>query len=32
MIKIDSNDYDENPRRFKIITNTIVGDIDVIRI
>ena len=30
-IKIYSNDFDENPRRLKIITNTIIGDIEVIR-
>ena len=30
-IKIYSNDYDENPRRLKIITNTLLGDIEVIR-
>lgn len=31
-IKICSSDYDENPRRLKIITNTLVGDVEVIRI
>ena len=31
-IKIYSSDYDENPRRLKIITNTLIGDVEVIRI
>ncbi|ASZ07931.1 MULTISPECIES: cell wall-active antibiotics response protein LiaF [Enterococcus] len=31
-IKIYSNDYDENPRRLKIITNTLLGDVEVIRV
>jgi lia operon protein LiaF len=31
-IRIYSNDYDENPRRLKIITNILLGDIEVIRI
>lgn len=30
--QICSSDYDENPRRLKIITNTLVGDVEVIRI
>lgn len=31
-IKIYSNDYDENPRRLKIITNSLLGDVEVIRV
>ncbi|KAF1297236.1 hypothetical protein BAU15_06725 [Enterococcus sp. JM4C] len=31
-VKMYSNDYDENPRRLKIITNTLLGDVEVIRI
>ncbi|MBF8807732.1 MAG: cell wall-active antibiotics response protein [Enterococcus lacertideformus] len=31
-VKIYSNDYDENPRRLKIITNTLLGDVEVIRV
>ncbi|MEY8446042.1 cell wall-active antibiotics response protein LiaF [Enterococcus ratti] len=31
-IKIYSSDYDENPRRLKIITNTLLGDVEVIRV
>lgn len=30
-IKIYSEDYDESPRRLKIVTNTLVGDVEVIR-
>jgi predicted membrane protein len=31
-IKIYSEDYDESPRRLKIVTNTLVGDVEVIRV
>ncbi|MGY3749168.1 cell wall-active antibiotics response protein LiaF [Vagococcus acidifermentans] len=31
-IKIFSDDYDDAPRRLKIITNTLFGDIEVIRV
>lgn len=31
-LKIYSEDYDENTRRIKIITNTLFGDIEVIRV
>lgn len=31
-LKIYSEDYDQNPRRLKIITNTLFGDVEVIRI
>lgn len=31
-IKLFSNDYDTNNRRLKIITNSLVGDIEVIRV
>ena len=32
IIKIYSNDYDTNLRRLKIMTNTLVGDVEVIRV
>lgn len=31
-LKVYSDDYDENERRIKIVTSTLVGDIEVIRI
>lgn len=31
-IKMYSEDYDESPRRLKVITNTLVGDVEVIRV
>lgn len=31
-IKLYSSDYDDNPRRLKIITNSLVGDLEVIRV
>lgn len=31
-VKIYSEDYDESSRRLKIVTNTLVGDIEVIRV
>ncbi|HAP3313737.1 TPA: cell wall-active antibiotics response protein, partial [Enterococcus faecalis] len=31
-LKIYSNDYDTNLRRLKIMTNTLVGDVEVIRV
>lgn len=31
-LKVYSNDYDENSRRLKIVTSTLVGDLEVIRI
>ena len=31
-IKMYSEDYDESPRRLKIVTNTLVGDVEVIRV
>ncbi|TLG80233.1 cell wall-active antibiotics response protein LiaF [Vagococcus zengguangii] len=31
-IKIFSHDYDENVRRVKIVTNTLLGDVEVVRI
>lgn len=31
-LKVYSNDYDENPRRLKIITDTLFGDVEVIRV
>ena len=31
-LKVYSEDYDENPRRIKIITSTFLGDVEVIRI
>lgn len=31
-LKIYSNDFDSNNRRLKIITNTLVGDVEVIRV
>lgn len=31
-LKMYSEDYDDNPRRIKIITSTILGDVEVIRI
>ena len=31
-IKIFSEDYDENIRRVKIVTNTLLGDVEVVRI
>jgi lia operon protein LiaF len=31
-LKVYSNDYDTNLRRLKIITNTLVGDVEVIRV
>ncbi|MGC6769626.1 cell wall-active antibiotics response protein LiaF [Enterococcus sp. LJL128] len=30
--KIYSDSYDDNPRRLKIITNTLLGDVEVIRV
>lgn len=31
-IRMYSDDYDENPRKLKLLTNTLVGDVEVIRI
>ena len=31
-LKVYSEDYDDNPRRIKIITSTFLGDVEVIRI
>lgn len=31
-ITIYSKDYDENPRKLKILTNTLLGDVEVIRV
>ncbi|MBL1224757.1 cell wall-active antibiotics response protein LiaF [Enterococcus sp. BWR-S5] len=31
-LKIYSDSYDSNPRRLKIITNTLLGDVEVIRV
>lgn len=31
-LKIYSDSYDSNPRRLKILTNTLVGDVEVIRV
>lgn len=31
-VKIYSDDYDESQRRLKIVTNTLVGDVEVIRV
>lgn len=31
-LKVYSDDYDESPRRVKIVTNTIIGDLEVIRV
>ncbi|WP_265455599.1 cell wall-active antibiotics response protein LiaF [Enterococcus sp. HY326] len=31
-VTLYSSDYDQNPRRLKILTNTLVGDLEVIRV
>ncbi|MBL1228897.1 cell wall-active antibiotics response protein [Enterococcus sp. BWB1-3] len=31
-LKVYSDSYDSNPRRLKILTNTLVGDVEVIRV